>query len=92
MDHQHQLREAKILCASGQLYKGIESFNRVEEQGSDIVDTCLGPGAALVALRRFNEAEVDFLSAICLQIYCCLNPATFRLETIPIQRVANNRS
>ncbi|MBT8329432.1 MAG: hypothetical protein KJN87_06960 [Desulfofustis sp.] len=60
MDHQHQLREAKILCASGQLYKGIESFNRVEEQGSDIVDTCLGPGAALVALRRFNEAEEDF--------------------------------
>ena len=60
MDQQQQLREAKILFASGQLDESIDSFNRAEEQGSDIIDTCLSRGAALVALRRFEEAERDF--------------------------------
>ncbi len=64
MSHQQQLREAKILFASGQLDKSIESFNRAEEQGSDIIDTCLSRGAALVALRRFEEAERDFSSVL----------------------------
>ena len=60
MEHKQQLREAKMLFASGQLEKSIESFNRAEEQGSDIIDTSLSRGAALVALRRFEEAERDF--------------------------------
>ena len=60
MDHKRQLREAKMLFASGQLDESIESFNRAEAQGSDIIDTCLSRGAALVALRRFEEAERDF--------------------------------
>ena len=60
MNHQQQLREAKILFASGQPDKSVESFNRAEEQGSDIVDTCLSRGAALMALRRFEDAERDF--------------------------------
>lgn len=64
MNHQQQLREAKILFASGQLDKSIESFNLAEEQGSDIIDTCLSRGAAHVALRRFEEAERDFSSVL----------------------------
>ena len=60
MNRQQQLREAKILFASGQLDKSIESFNRAEDLGSDIIDTCLSRGAAFVALRRFEEAERDF--------------------------------
>ena len=64
MNHQHQLREAKILFASGQLDKSIEAFDRAEEKGSDIVDICLSRGAALVALRRFEEAERDFTSVL----------------------------
>lgn len=64
MNQQQQLQEAKILFASGQLDKSIESFNRAEEQGSDIIDTCLSRGAAFVALRRFEEAERDFSSVL----------------------------
>ncbi len=64
MNQQQELREAKILFASGQLEKSIESFNRAEEQGSDIIDTCLSRGAAFVALRRFEEAERDFSSVL----------------------------
>ena len=60
MEQQQQLREAKILFASGQLDESIASFTRAEERGSDIIDTCLSRGAALVALRRFAEAERDF--------------------------------
>ncbi len=60
MDPQHQLREAKMLFASGQLDQSIESFNRAEAQGSALIDTCLSRGAALVALHRFEEAERDF--------------------------------
>ena len=61
---QQQLREAKILFASGQLDKSIESFNRAEEQGSDIIDTGLSRGAALMALHRFEEAERDFSNVL----------------------------
>lgn len=64
MNQQQQLREAKILFASGQLDKCIEAFNRAEELGSDTIDTCLSRGAAFVALRRFEEAERDFSSAL----------------------------
>ena len=64
MNQQQQLREAKILFASGQLEKSINSFDRAEEQGSDIIDTCLSRGAAFVALRRFEEAERDFSSVL----------------------------
>lgn len=64
MNHHQQLQEAKILFASGQLDKSIESFNLAEEQGSDIIDTCLSRGAALVALRRFQEAERDFSNVL----------------------------
>jgi len=60
VNQQEQLQDAKILFASGQLDKCIESFNRAEALGSDMVDTCLSRGAALVALRRFKEAERDF--------------------------------
>ena len=60
MDHRQLLREAKMRFAAGELDKSIESFNRAEEQGSDIIDTCLSRGAAFVALRRFEEAERDF--------------------------------
>ena len=49
-----------MLFASGQLDKSIESFDLAEAQGSDIIDTCLSRGAALVAMRRFEEAERDF--------------------------------
>lgn len=64
MNQQEQLREAKILFASGELVKSIESFNRAEERGSDVIDTCLSRGAALIALRRFEEAERDFTSVL----------------------------
>ena len=64
MNQQQQLRDAKILFASGQLEKSIDCFDRAEELGSDVIDTCLSRGAAFVALRRFEEAERDFSSVL----------------------------
>ena len=64
MEQKHQLREAKILFASGQLDESILAFNLAEEQGSEIIDTCLSRGAALVALNRFDQAERDFSTVL----------------------------
>lgn len=60
MTNNNQLRQAKILFASGRLEKSIEFFKKAEKSGCDRVDLCLSRGAAYMAMGKFSEARDDF--------------------------------
>jgi len=54
------LNEAKMRFATGHPEESIDLFNKAAEEGCNPVTVYLSRGAALVAMKLYKEAEVDF--------------------------------
>lgn len=85
MDGNMEFNRAKILFASGQLEKSVESFTAAEKSGCSVKDVCLSRGAAQMALGRYREAKDDFTRVLAVdkeneRAYYFRGIASFALE------------